>query len=155
MLGDEPLYQFGATTPLTGTDVVTNGIIPSSTTTGTTNPIPITPLLQINGWKQPNPTFAYFQNTASTTGGFTTTGTSFGYVDLTGMLYQRNTTALTSTVPPSANANPTGTPAGIPLNPGYYYWVYLRRPANPFDATSDRVVVDSFRFVFHGSRGVG
>lgn len=40
-----------------------------------------------------------------------------------------------------------------------YYWLYLRRPANPFDTTYDanrpnenRVVVDSFRFIFNASR---
>ena len=44
-------------------------------------------------------------------------------------------------------------------NPGQYYWLYLRRPLNPFDMTYDpanpnvnRVVVDSFRFIFNKSQ---
>jgi large repetitive protein len=66
--------------------------------------------------------------------------TTDGYVDLTGMLYQRQTSA------------PTAPPAP---QPGYYYWLYLRRPANPFDPTSEKVVVDSFRFLFTKSHGIG
>jgi hypothetical protein len=43
------------------------------------------------------------------------------------------------------------------IMPGNYYWLYVRRPANPFDITTpfdpdqpnlNRVVVDSFRFIF-------
>jgi len=40
-----------------------------------------------------------------------------------------------------------------------YYWLYLRRPANPFDASYDptrpnenRVVVDAFRFIYNKAR---
>jgi len=68
-----------------------------------------------------------------------------GYVDLTGLLHQR------LAAPKQAKA---GDPAPAP-EPGYYYWLYLRRPANPFDPTSDKVVVDSFRFVFTKSSGIG
>ncbi|SIO11677.1 hypothetical protein SAMN05444166_2535 [Singulisphaera sp. GP187] len=46
--------------------------------------------------------------------------------------------------------------------PGQFYWLYLRRPANPFDTTYDparpnenRVVVDAFRFIYNTSKGVG
>lgn len=71
----------------------------------------------------------------------TTTNTS-SYVDITGMLYQRK-----STPPATFPLPPTE------LNPGYYYWLYLRRPANPFDPASEKVVVDSFRFAFLKSKG--
>jgi hypothetical protein len=36
-----------------------------------------------------------------------------------------------------------------------YYWLYLRRPANPFDPASPRVVVDSFRFPYSEGGGTG
>src|SRR5262249_61972725 len=36
-----------------------------------------------------------------------------------------------------------------------YYWLYLRRPANPFDPTSPMVVVDSFRFPYSEGGGAG
>jgi len=77
-----------------------------------------------------------------------------GYVDLTGLLYQR---AIPPAAPPATVPAPNNTTGATPntLNPGYYYWLYLRRPANPFDPTSDRVVVDSFRFVFTKSQGIG
>ncbi len=46
------------------------------------------------------------------------------------------------------------------LQENTYYWLYLRRPPNPFDARYDynnpngnRVVVDSFRFIYTTSRG--
>ena len=36
-----------------------------------------------------------------------------------------------------------------------YYWLYLRRPANPFDPKSTSVVVDSFRFPYSEGGGTG
>ncbi len=51
--------------------------------------------------------------------------------------------------------------APVDLVPGNYYWLYLRRPANPLDTAyvdtdpvqeyNRRVVVDSFRFIFRKS----
>lgn len=45
---------------------------------------------------------------------------------------------------------------------GNYYWLYLRRPANPFDTSYDparpnenRVVVDCFRFLYNKTTAVG
>ncbi len=82
-----------------------------------------------------------------------------GYVDLTGLLYQRAVppNAPPTTVPGPNNipTPPATTPPANQLYPGYYYWLYLRRPADPFDPTSDRVVVDSFRFIFTKSQGIG
>jgi hypothetical protein len=55
---------------------------------------------------------------------------------------------------PAQNANnglqsdPTYTPTGIPKTPSMYCWAYLRRPINPLDPTSPKVVVDSFRFTY-------
>src|SRR5206468_3087417 len=39
--------------------------------------------------------------------------------------------------------------------PGKYYWLYLRRPANPLDPNSAKVVVDSIRFPYTDAGGVG
>ena len=56
---------------------------------------------------------------------------------------------------PTTFALPSPTiPGSSPLSPGRYYWVYLRRPANPFDVTpanqvrpnKEMVVVDAMRF---------
>lgn len=66
--------------------------------------------------------------------------------------------------PASAQCNPiTGTllePAATPTES--FYWLYIRRPANPFDTSFDpnrpndnRVVVDSFRFMFDKSSYTG
>ncbi len=77
----------------------------------------------------------------------------YGYVDLTGSLYQRSLNGNPPTKQPQVTASNTAPTKG--LDPGFYYWLYLRRPANPFDSTSDMVVVDSFRFVFFGSQATG
>jgi hypothetical protein len=52
--------------------------------------------------------------------------------------------------------------AGAGTGPNNYYWLYIRRPANPFDVNYDptkpndnRVVVDSFRFPYLQSQGMG
>jgi hypothetical protein len=72
------------------------------------------------------------------------------YLDMTNELQHPNFSQ-------SADPSMTGTPNG----PGTgYYWVYLRRPLNPFDDTYypsnpnyNRVVVDSFRFFYNASNG--
>ncbi|MFO0956958.1 MAG: hypothetical protein U0800_05755 [Isosphaeraceae bacterium] len=40
-------------------------------------------------------------------------------------------------------------------SPGAYYWVYLRRPANPLDPTSTKVVVDSIRIPYAENTTIG
>jgi hypothetical protein len=54
-------------------------------------------------------------------------------------------------------ADPLASPAvATPrLGEARYYWLYLRRPANPFDAASPRVVVDAMRFPFTEAGGTG
>ena len=71
---------------------------------------------------------------------------------------------------PNATVNGTSTPNIVPntinldltsqlTTPNTYYWLYLRRPANPFDTANvdpdGRVVVDSFRFMYTYSQGRG
>ena len=56
------------------------------------------------------------------------------------------------TTPPSNYLIPT---SGGTFQTGKYYWLYLRRPANPFDPTSTMIVVDAFRFPFIQSDGTG
>lgn len=58
-------------------------------------------------------------------------------------------------------AGPAGADYLIPTKTGgfdtnKYYWLYLRRPANPFDPpNTNMVVVDAFRFPFLESNGTG
>ena len=71
---------------------------------------------------------------------------------------------------PNATVNGTSTPNIVPnainldltsqlTTPNTYYWLYLRRPSNPFDTGNTdpdgRIVVDSFRFMFTYSQGRG
>jgi hypothetical protein len=57
---------------------------------------------------------------------------------------------------------PTSTPNGVDQLPDLvsastavnkYYWLYLLRPSNPFDTSSQPVVVDSFRFPYTKDNG--
>ena len=95
-----------------------------------------------------NKTTTYYQSTsgglAPVAATLATAPLTTNYVDLTGMLYQRK-------------VGLTAFPDNTSLNPGFYYWLYLRRPANPFDTNpnAEKVVVDSFRFVFFNSQGQG
>jgi len=60
--------------------------------------------------------------------------------------------------PPATNTNTaTFVPAAIPSATAKYYWLYLRRPANPLaptDVNNPKIVVDSIRFPFIEGGGV-
>src|SRR6185437_6476960 len=55
------------------------------------------------------------------------------------------------------SADPLSSPV-VPLprlGEANYYWLYLRRPANPFDPASPKVVVDAMRFPYTEAGGTG
>ena len=57
-----------------------------------------------------------------------------------------------------AGGGTAAAPAALALGTGNYYWICLRRPANPFapvSATNPMVVVDSMRFPYIESGGTG
>jgi len=78
-------------------------------------------------------------------------GTTF-----TTTLYQATGTG--NLPPPATNTNTaTFVPAAIPSASAKYYWLYLRRPANPLapaDVNNPKIVVDSIRFPFIEGGGV-
>jgi hypothetical protein len=153
-LSGQPLPTTGAASA-----VDTGGLLADTSTAGGTTPGDPLPLLPLTQKGTPRPYI--FQSKILTGTGDETSG---GSPDFTGGKQLKPVGGQGTSADSSRTIDlVTNSPLPSDANGGTsnaYYWLYLRRPANPFDLTYDwqrpnenRVVVDCFRFVLTTTTG--